>query len=105
MIAVVKRFVKVSKNWVCLGKRHFPLLNKGNTKKRAEYLEKLKVLLDKALHQEELLVYIDEGHIHLDTDEGYGWSIKGKRSWISSCSPGRAKVSFYGVYIYNWSLD
>jgi transposase len=77
------------------------LLNKGNTKKRAEYLERLKELLDKALQNGELLVYIDEAHIHLDTDEGYGWSVKGERSWISSCSPGRAKVSFYGVYIYN----
>ena len=37
----------------------------------------------------------------LDTDEGYGWSIKGERFWVSSCSPGRAKVSFYGVYLYN----
>jgi transposase len=77
------------------------LLNKGNTKKRAEYLERIKLLLDKALHNGELLGYIDEAHIHLDTDEGYGWSVKGERSWISSCSPGRAKVSFYGVYIYN----
>lgn len=47
------------------------------------------------------MVYIDEAHIHLDTDEGYGWSVKGERSWISSCSPGLAKVSFYGIYLYN----
>lgn len=45
---------------------------------------------------------MDEAHIHLDTDEGYGWTIKGKRAWISSCSPGRKKVS-YGVYLYNQS--
>jgi len=94
---ICKSLKKLGLSW----KKARKLLNKGNTKKRAEYLEKLKVLLDKALHQEELLVYIDDGHIHLDTDEGYGWSIKGKRSWISSCSPGRTKVSFYGVYIYN----
>lgn len=48
-----------------------------------------------------MLIYIDEAHIHLDTDEGYGWSIKGERFWVSSSSPGRTKVSFYGVYIYN----
>ncbi len=29
------------------------------------------------------------------------WSIKGERFWVSSSSPGRAKVSFYGVYLYN----
>jgi transposase len=77
------------------------LLNKADTKKRLEYLERLKGLLDKALHRGELLIYIDEAHIHLDTDEGYGWTVKGERAWISSCSPGRAKVSFYGIYIYN----
>ena len=48
-----------------------------------------------------LLIYIDEAHIHLDTDEGYGWSIKGERFWVSSSSPGRKKVSCYGVYLYN----
>lgn len=59
----------------------------------------------------DLLVYIDEAHIHLDTDEGYGWSICGQRAWISSCSPGKAKVSFYGLYLYNfgqvriWAYD
>ena len=77
------------------------LLNKADTKKRLEYLERLKGLLEKALHRGELLIYIDEAHIHLDTDEGYGWTVKGARAWISSCSPGRAKVSFYGIYIYN----
>ena len=56
---------------------------------------------DDALHQRQLLLYIDEAHIHLDSDEGYGWSIRGERFWVSSSSPGRAKVSFYGVYIYN----
>jgi transposase len=44
---------------------------------------------------------LDEAHIHLDTDEGYGWTIKGQRAWISSSSPGLAKVSFYGIYFYN----
>lgn len=37
----------------------------------------------------------------IDTDEGYGWSIEGERFWVSSSSPGKTKVSFYGVYIYN----
>jgi len=32
---------------------------------------------------------------------GSGWSIRGERFWVSSSSPGREKVSFYGVYLYN----
>ncbi len=77
------------------------LLNKGNTAKRAEFVEQITELLEDALHQKRLIIYIDEAHIHLDTDEGYGWSIRGERFWVSSSSPGRKKVSFYGVYLYN----
>ena len=77
------------------------LLNKADPHKRAAYLETLQGLLEKALHQECLLVYIDEAHVYIDTDEGYGWSIRGRRFWVSSSSPGRKKVSFYGLYLYN----
>lgn len=77
------------------------LLNKASKAKREDFIPKITQLLNDALHQRQLLIYIDEAHIHLDTDEGYGWSIKGERFWISSSSPGRKKVSFYGVYIYN----
>jgi len=78
------------------------LLNKAKPEKRKAYLETLKgVLEDLLVNDQHVLVFIDEAHIHLDTDEGYGWSIAGERSWISSSSPGRAKVSFYGLYLYN----
>lgn len=77
------------------------LLNKANPKKRLAYLEVIKSLMKAALDQDHLLMFIDEAHIHLDTDEGYGWSIKGERFWVSSCSPGLEKVSFYGLYLYN----
>lgn len=77
------------------------LLNKANPQKRAAFLTTLQGLLDEALHEQCLLVYIDEAHVHLDADEGYGWSIRGERFWVSSSSPGLAKVSFYGVYLYN----
>ena len=83
------------------GKKAKKLLNKASKAKRNEFLGKITKLLDDALHQRQLLIYIDEAHIHLDTDEGYGWSIEGERFWVSSSSPGRTKVSFYGVYIYN----
>lgn len=77
------------------------LLNKADPVKRAAFLETLEELLDEALHERCLLVYIDEAHVHLDTDEGYGWSIRGERFWVSSSSPGRSKVSFYGIYLYD----
>jgi transposase len=77
------------------------LLNKADPQKRAEFVEQLKPHLLAATEGREQLVYVDEAHIHLDTDEGYGWTVKGERAWISSSSPGLAKVSFYGVYLYN----
>lgn len=77
------------------------LLNKANPEKREAFVGALKERLEAATQGKEQIVYVDEAHIHLDTDEGYGWSIKGKRAWISSSSPGLAKVSFYGVYFYN----
>lgn len=77
------------------------LLNKASPSKRSAFLETLQGLLDDAFEQRALLVYIDEAHIHLDTDEGYGWSIRGERFWVSSSSPGLEKVSFYGLYLYN----
>jgi hypothetical protein len=46
------------------------------------FLERLQVMLDEALHQLCLLVYMDEAHIHLDTDVGYSWSIRGERFWV-----------------------
>lgn len=92
---------KVLKRLGCSWKKAHKLLNKGNPGKRAAFLERLQGLLEDALHQRCLLVYIDEAHIQLDTDAGYGWSIRGQRFWVSSSSPGRAKVSFYGVYLYN----
>ena len=79
--------LKVMKKLGFSWKKARKLLNKANPETRAIFLEKLKQLLDEALHQRCLLVYVDEAHIHLDTDQGYGWSIKGERFWVSS-SPG-----------------
>lgn len=79
------------------------LLNKANPAKRAAFLDSLQALFDELLRTDNhVLIYIDEAHIHLDTDEGYGWSIKGERFWVSSDSPGKTKVSFYGLYLYNF---
>lgn len=78
------------------------LLGKANTKKREEFLKSLKSILQDAMWDKNLLVYLDEAHIHQDADLGYGWSIRGERFWVPSSSPGlSAKVSFYGLYLYN----
>ncbi|MBF0427961.1 MAG: IS630 family transposase [Magnetococcales bacterium] len=78
------------------------LLGKADPKKRAEFLESLKSLLEGATWDKHLLIYLDEAHIHQDSDLGYGWSIQGERLWVTSSSPGlSAKVSFYGLYLYN----
>ena len=78
------------------------LLNRADPEKRQKYLNALKPLLRQATRQEKLRIYIDEAHIHQDTDHGYGWSEKGQRLWVSSDSPGlSAKVTFYGLYYFN----
>jgi transposase len=77
-------------------------LNKADPHQRAAFLEQLHPLLVAATRGQHTLVSIDEAHFRQDTDEGYGWSIKGERFWVSSRSPGLgAKVSCYGVYFYN----
>jgi transposase len=63
---VRKSLKKVGLSW----KKARKLLNKANSDKRADYLDILKGLLEDVLHKEHLLIYIDEAHIHLDTDEG-----------------------------------
>lgn len=78
------------------------LLCKADPEKRANFLESLQSLLKGAMWDEHLLVYLDEAHIHQDADLGYGWSVRGERLWVPSSSPGlSAKVSFYGLYLYN----
>ena len=78
------------------------LLNRADPDQRAAFLEKLNPLLIAATRGQHTLVYVDEAHFRQDTDEGYGWSIKGERFWVSSSSPPLgAKVSCYGVYFYN----
>ncbi len=82
-------------------KKSRKLLNKADPEKREAFVNKLKGILKEATDGKTLVIYMDEAHIHLDTDEGYGWSVEGERAWISSNSPGLKKVSFYGVYLYN----
>jgi transposase len=78
------------------------LLSRADPAKRAAFVEPIPQVLARAQRDEELLVYIDEAHIHQDADLGYGWSVRGERWWVCSSSPGlSAKASFYGLYLYN----
>jgi transposase len=78
------------------------LLGRADPERRQAFIERLQGLLDGAQHDRHLLVYLDEAHIHQDADLGYGWAERGRRLWVASHSPGlSAKVSFYGLYLYN----
>jgi len=78
------------------------LLGRANSERRAAFVEQLRPLLDDAQRDRHQLVYLDEAHIHQDVDLGHGWGERGKRFFVASSSPGlSAKVSFYGLYLYN----
>jgi transposase len=79
------------------------LLARADPAQRQSFVERIQaLLLSAATDDAQLLVYIDEAHIHQDADLGYGWTERGERAWVSSTSPGlSAKVSFYGLYLYN----
>ena len=78
------------------------LLGRADPERRQAFIEQLQGLLAGAQRDQHLLVYVDEAHIHQDADLGYGWANRGERFWVASTSPGlSARVSFYGVYLYN----
>jgi transposase len=77
------------------------LLARADPAARQSFVDRIKVILQDVKGDKIALVYIDEAHVHLDADLGYLWTIRGERAWVSSTSPGLAKVSFYGVYLYN----
>jgi transposase len=78
------------------------LLGRADPEQRQAFLEQLQGVLEGAQRDQHLLVYVDEAHLHQDADLGYGWAERGQRLWVASRSPGlSARVSFYGVYLYN----
>lgn len=78
------------------------LLGRADPVQRLAFIERLPDLLDGAQRDRHLLVYLDEAHLHQDTDLGRGWCARGERFFVASSSPGlAAKVSFYGLYLYN----
>lgn len=78
------------------------LLGRADPQQRQAFMEQLADVLAGAQRDRHLLVYLDEAHIHQDCDLGYGWGERKERFWVTSSSPGlSAKVSFYGLYLYN----
>jgi transposase len=78
------------------------LLGRADPERRQAFIEQLQGVLDGAQRDQHLVVYVDEAHIHLDADLGYGWAERGERFWVASSSPGlSARVSFYGLYLSN----
>src|SRR6266545_3622540 len=53
------------------------LLAKADPVARAAFLARLRPLLIQSWAGNELLVYIDEAHVHQDADLGYGWAPVG----------------------------
>src|SRR5436190_11568090 len=79
-----------------------PINGQSRTEKREVFVSQIGALLDGARDERHHLVYLDEAHIHQDVDLGYGWGERGQRFQVASSSPGlKAKVSFYGLYLYN----
>jgi len=78
------------------------LLGRADPAQRQAFIEQLQSVLDGAQRDRHLVVYVDEAHLHQDTDLGSGWAKRGARFWVASSSPGlSARVSFYGLYLYN----
>lgn len=77
------------------------LLARAPAEERERFVGKIKSLLRAANREAEKLVFIDEAHIHQDADLGHTWCRVGQRYYVSSTSPGLARVSFFGAYIYN----
>jgi hypothetical protein len=78
------------------------LLGRAAPERRQALIERVRDLLAGAQRDQHLVVFLDEAHIHQDCDLGYGWAERGQRLWIASHSPSlSARVSFYGLYLYN----
>jgi transposase len=78
------------------------LLSRASREQRQAFVARIEKRLVAATEEKELLVYIDEAHVHQEADLGYGWAHVGKRFFVSTNSPGLwARTSFYGVYLYN----
>jgi len=83
-------------------KKAHKLLGKACPQRRAEFVRELSALIHAAQQPDgPLLAFVDEAHIHLDADPGYGWAPHGQRLYVNSNSPALAqKRTCFGVYLY-----
>jgi transposase len=77
------------------------LLARASADAREKFVTKIKSLLRATNSGKERLIFIDEAHVHQDADLGHTWARRGQRFYISSTSPGLARVTFFGAYVYN----
>ena len=77
------------------------LLARAPKEAREKFVTKIKSLLRAAHAGKEKLIFIDEAHVHQDADLGHTWSRRGQRYYVASTSPGLARVTFFGAYVYN----
>jgi transposase len=77
------------------------LLARAPQEARAKFVAKIQSLLRSAHGAREKLIFIDEAHVHQDADLGHTWARCGPRYYVSSTSPGLARVTFFGAYVYN----
>jgi len=77
------------------------LLARAPHEERVKFVAKIQSLVRSADADREKLVFIDEAHVHQDADLGHTWARRGQRYYVSSTSPGLARVTFYGAYVYN----
>jgi transposase len=78
------------------------LLGRADPARRRAVIQDLRGLRGGAQRDRPHLVYLDEAHIHQDVALGYGWGVRGIPFHLAWSSPGlSAKVSFYGLYLYN----
>jgi transposase len=77
------------------------LLARASNEARAKFVAKIQSLLRAAHSGKEKLIFIDEAHVHQDADLGHTWARRGQRYYVSSTSPGLARVTFFGAYVYN----
>ena len=70
-----RALVRLELSW----KKAKKLLSRADPAKRAAFVATIQAALGRALRDQELLVYVDEAHVHQDADLGYGWSVRGER--------------------------
>ena len=83
-------------------KKAHKLLGKACPDARAAFVRQLRELLADAQQPDgPVVVFVDEAHIHLDVEPGWGWAPRGQRLYVRSNSPGLSKKrTCFGLYLY-----